>query len=71
MAAMSDDEAPTPIPRRAYTVDEFAEANGISRASVYKLWREGKGPRYKIIGKSKRIITAAAADEWDRTGEVA
>ena len=36
---------------------------------VYKLWDQGKGPKYKEVG-GRRIITGEAAAEWRRQGLV-
>ena len=38
-----------------YTVDEVCDRNKISRASLYKLWKAGRGPKYFKIGASTRI----------------
>jgi hypothetical protein len=49
----------------SYTVSEFCAAERISRAQLYLLWAEGKGPKHYIIGKSShRRITHAARLEW-------
>jgi excisionase family DNA binding protein len=39
----------------SYSVDEFAEAEGVSRATIYNLWQRGEGPRYYLVGKQRRI----------------
>jgi hypothetical protein len=40
---------------QSYTIAEFCQAERISRAMLYKLWAEGKGPRWFCIGTAKRI----------------
>jgi hypothetical protein len=30
-------------PKLAYSVDEYCDAHGICRASLYNLWRRGEG----------------------------
>ena len=55
---------------KSYTVHEFAEAERISRAFVYKLWGEGEGPRYYTLGNRRRI-TESARQEWHRAREAA
>jgi hypothetical protein len=47
----------------SYTVTEFASAERMSRPMVYKLWAEGKGPRYFMVG-NRRHISHQARIEW-------
>jgi hypothetical protein len=53
---------------QTYTLDEFCEAERISRAMLYKLWRQGQGPRFYFLGNRRRI-TSAAREEWQRENE--
>jgi hypothetical protein len=56
--------------RKAYSIDEFCEAHGISRASYYNLKKLGKGPReMKVL--ARRIISDESAAEWRRFMETA
>ena len=54
----------------SYSVDGFAEAEDISRSMVYKLWKQGKGPRFYMVGNVRRISHEARID-WQREQEVA
>lgn len=54
--------------KRAFSVDEFCAAHGISRAMFYKLCGDGKGPRLMAVGTRKLISLEAAAD-WRRQCE--
>lgn len=47
----------------AFTIDEFAQAFRLSRATLYNLWRAGGGPqRMRVRG---RVLTGrAAAETW-------
>ena len=56
--------------RRAFTLNGFCEAHGISRAMFYKLLKAGQAPRVAKVG-SKVLITSDAAAEWLRAREVA
>jgi predicted DNA-binding transcriptional regulator AlpA len=56
--------------RRAFTLNGFCEAHGISRAMFYKLLKAGQAPRVAKVG-SKVLITSEAAAEWLRGREVA
>lgn len=49
--------------KEALSVNEFCEAHGICRATLYNLWRDGKGPRFFHAGR-RRLITPEAAAEW-------
>jgi predicted DNA-binding transcriptional regulator AlpA len=54
----------------AFTVDEFAEAYRLSRATLYNLWRDGAGPtRMRVRGRV--LISWAAAEDWRREVEQA
>ncbi len=55
--------------RQAYTVQEFCTTHRISRSMLYKMWREGTGPRFILIGATKRIITAEGAADWRHENE--
>jgi hypothetical protein len=54
----------------SYTIDEFCEAERISRAFLYKLWSQGKGPRFYYVGTVRRISHEARL-EWHRLFEAA
>jgi hypothetical protein len=54
----------------AFTVAEFCEAHRISRALLYLLIREGRGPRLMKAGRRTLIAVDAAAD-WRRQLEAA
>jgi hypothetical protein len=45
------------------TVNEFCAAHRISRSLLYRLVKEGRGPRLTKINNSTRISNEAAA-EW-------
>jgi hypothetical protein len=51
------------VPVVVYTVARFCDAHNISRSFLYRLWREGRGPRFFLAGTEKRITIEAAA-EW-------
>jgi hypothetical protein len=42
------------------TVSQFCSAHGISRGTLYGLWREGRGPRFILLGAIRRIPHDAA-----------
>jgi hypothetical protein len=52
-----------PIARDALTLDEFCKANGVSRPMLYKLWRQGLGPKFMLVG-FRRIISTEAGAAW-------
>ena len=54
----------------SYTTDEFCEAERMSRSMVYKLWQQGQGPRFYLVGTVRRI-TEEARLEWQREREAA
>jgi hypothetical protein len=56
--------------REAFTVDEFAEAFRLSRATVYNLWRSGCGPA-KMRVRGRVLISRESADRWRREVESA
>jgi hypothetical protein len=53
---------------QSYTVDEFCEAERISRAHLYNEWKRGRGPRYYLVGNVRRISHQARI-EWQRKRE--
>jgi predicted DNA-binding transcriptional regulator AlpA len=57
------------ISREVFSVDEFCVAHNISRAFLYKLWNDGRGPRAMSVG-SRKLISHEAAAEWRRSCEV-
>ncbi len=51
------------IEKRAFTIIEFCQAYGVSRAKLYLLWAEAVGPRRTRIGVRVYILVADA-DAW-------
>jgi hypothetical protein len=47
----------------AFSVEEFCQRHGISRAFLYLLWRRGDGPCFMQVG-TRRLISREAAGEW-------
>jgi len=52
----------------SYTIDEFCKAERISRAMLYKLWSQCKGPRFYYVGTVRRISHEARLD-WHQQCE--
>ena len=50
---------------KSYTPYELAAAERISRAMLYKLWSQGKGPRFYLVGNRRRIAEKSRL-EWRR-----
>jgi hypothetical protein len=46
----------------SFTVDEFCRAERMSRSALYKQWQQGKGPRFYLVGNSRRISAQARFD---------
>ena len=55
---------------KSYSVSDFCGAHGISRALLYKLLRDGRGPRIMKVGR-RTLISREAAEEWRRRMETA
>jgi hypothetical protein len=58
------------IRRPLYTIIEFCEVERMSRSALYKLWAQGKGPRFYFVGNTRRI-TAQARLDYHRDREAA
>ena len=54
--------------KQAHSVDEFCEAHGICRATLYNLWKSGDGPRFMRV-RDRRLISIDAAADWRRDME--
>jgi hypothetical protein len=48
-----------------YSINEYLKREKISRARLYKEWKEGRGPKFYHRG-ARRLISAEAADEYRR-----
>jgi predicted DNA-binding transcriptional regulator AlpA len=48
---------------KAFSVDEFCAAHGISRAFFYLLQKERRGPRTLKVGR-RTLVSVEAAAEW-------
>jgi len=59
---------PIPTFEPSYSVDEFCNAERISRVALYAFWKQGKGPRYYMNGRCRRI-THQARLTWQRQRE--
>jgi hypothetical protein len=53
----------------AFSIDQFCEAHAITRPTLYRLWKDGKGPRIMRV-RHRKLISWEAAAEWRRTCEV-
>jgi len=53
-----------------YTVNAFCKAHHISRAFLYRLWSQGRGPDRTKLGR-RTLITGEAAARWRRRMEEA
>ena len=49
--------------RQAWTIDEFCQAHGISRATFYNLQKHNMAPRVMHVGARRLVSEAAAATE--------
>ena len=58
----------TPDP--SLTINEFCQAEKISRSTLYRAWSEGWGPKFYRIGVTRRI-TYRARLKWQREREAA
>jgi predicted DNA-binding transcriptional regulator AlpA len=45
------------------TINEFCQAEKISRSMLYRAWSEGRGPKFYRVGVTRRI-TYRARLEW-------
>jgi hypothetical protein len=57
-------------PDASLTVEEFCQAEKISRSMLYQAWSEGWGPKFYRVGVTRRI-THRARMEWQREREAA
>jgi predicted DNA-binding transcriptional regulator AlpA len=46
-----------------FSVSAFCADNGLSRSLLYRLLKEGRGPRVTKIGR-RSLISASAGAEW-------
>jgi predicted DNA-binding transcriptional regulator AlpA len=49
--------------KNSLTIPEFCHCESISKALLYKLWKQGKGPERYKIGR-RTLISINAASEW-------
>jgi predicted DNA-binding transcriptional regulator AlpA len=47
----------------AYSINRFVQESSISRALLYKLWKEGLGPKRISLGR-KVVIPRLDAEAW-------
>jgi hypothetical protein len=52
----------------SYTIAEFCAAERLSRSMLYKLWHQGKGPRWFNVATHRRI-SHQARTEWRQQRE--
>lgn len=61
-------ETAAPIPRAAFSVEEFCAAHTITKPFFYKLLKAGQGPRIMKCG-TRTLISIEAAADWRRAME--
>ncbi len=54
---------------KTYDINDFCEAQNISRSMFYKLIKQDKAPRLMKVGR-KTLITSEAAEEWQQQMEI-
>ena len=59
----SDSNLDCGVQRAAFSVNEFCQSHGISRAMFYKLIKCGKGPAVMKVG-ARTLVSAKAAATW-------
>ena len=47
----------------AYSVQQFCDEHGFSRALFYKILKDGRGPKISKLGR-RTLITKQSAAEW-------
>lgn len=47
----------------AYSAKQFARLCAISLPTLYKIWREGRGPKFKKLGR-RRVIERGVGLAW-------
>ena len=48
---------------------EFAVENGVSVATVYRWWAEGRGPKSIKLSPKQRVISSEDAETWRKAQE--
>ena len=48
---------------------EFAAENGVSVATVYRWWAEGRGPKSIKLSPKQRVISSEDAETWRKAQE--
>lgn len=51
------------LPKINFSVPEFCRAYGISKVTLYELWKRGDGPESFTVGK-RRLIPVESARSW-------
>jgi predicted DNA-binding transcriptional regulator AlpA len=54
--------------REAFTIPQFCDAHGFSRAHFFNIQSRGEGPRVMHVG-SRVLISKEAAADWRRARE--
>jgi predicted DNA-binding transcriptional regulator AlpA len=57
--------APSPAAPAVYSVKDFCAAHGITKVTLYKLLKEGIGPRIMKVG-TRTLISLESAAEWKK-----
>lgn len=60
----------SPTGQAAMSIAGFCDAYGITRPLLYKLWKQGIGPKTINLGR-RRLISIAAASAWQQEREAA
>jgi len=56
------------IGKKAYSISQFCDDHGISRATYYNLRKVGKGP-IEMMVNARKLISIEAAAAWRRARE--
>lgn len=61
--ATPSDKAPAPLPRLGYSAEEAAEIVGVSRETLYREMRAGRGPKSFTV-RGRRLFTFEALQDY-------
>jgi hypothetical protein len=56
-------DQPTPLGRKASTIDQFCAEHNISRGTFYNLEKDGQAPRTMKV-RGRRLISEESASAW-------
>ena len=63
-------QSKVPLARRAFTIAELCERNGLTPDIIRRLENEGRAPAVAVLARNARIVSLEEEQAWRQSGSL-